>query len=75
MNIVDSMNVVAGSLEQLSELELEQVGGGFNDWEVGGIAIIGLATATTATAAFGFPIGLAMLGLGIYRSWRRPNHL
>ena len=75
MNVIDSMEVTPAPFEQLSELELEQVGGGFNDWEVGGIAIIGLATATTATAAFGFPIGLAMLGLGIYRSWRRPNHL
>ncbi len=66
----------AGGCRELTEAEMEQVAGGSNEWVAGGATIVGLAAASTAAVAgFGIPIGLAMIGLGVFKAWRRPTLL
>ena len=63
-----TQDIGEAGLRELSSEELEQVSGGMNDWVAGGATIIGLAASSTAAVAgFGIPIGLAMIGLGVYK--------
>lgn len=55
-------------MRKLGMQEVEEVSGGFNDWQSGGMAILGMSSFSPVTMAFGYPIGAAMLTLGtIYR--------
>lgn len=55
-------------MRELNSQEVEEVSGGFNDWQAGGMAILGMSSFSPVTMAFGYPIGASMLALGtIYR--------
>lgn len=53
-------------MRELTQMEVAEVSGGLNDWQSGGLAIMGMSLYSPFTAAFGIPIGGAMFGLG---SW------
>ena len=52
-------------MRELTESEVEQVSGGLS-WTEGGLAVLGLATTTPLTMAFGYPIAGAMILIGVY---------
>lgn len=55
-------------MRELNANEVNSVSGGFNDWQAGGMTILGMSSFSPVTMAFGYPIGGAMLALGtIYR--------
>lgn len=55
-------------MHELNKQEVEEVSGGFNDWQAGGMTILGMSSFSPVTMAFGYPIGASMLALGtIYR--------
>lgn len=55
-------------MRELNMNEVEQVSGGLNDWQTGGISILAMSSYSPVTMAFGYPIGGTMLALGtIYR--------
>ncbi|WP_250656427.1 hypothetical protein [Alkalimarinus coralli] len=57
-------------MKELSMQEVENVSGGdFNDWQNGGLAVMGLSLYSPVTAAFGLPIGGAMFALGSFYSY------
>ncbi len=58
-------------IRELSKEETEMVSGGMDDFLVAGATIVGIAATTTTTAAFGFPIGIALIGMSVYRSWKK----
>jgi hypothetical protein len=58
-------------LSELSEYEVETVSGGLNDWVAGGATIIGIGAVSATTLAFAVPIGVAMIGLGAYGTWKK----
>ena len=53
-------------MRELTQNEIDDVAGGFNDWQQGGIAIMGLGLLTLTTAGFGLAVGGSMLLLGTY---------
>ncbi|NWO04356.1 MAG: hypothetical protein HLX50_01200 [Alteromonadaceae bacterium] len=55
-------------MRELNVQEINRVSGGFNDWQAGGMTILGMSSFSPVTMAFGYPVGGAMLALGtIYR--------
>lgn len=48
----------------LTQGEIEDVTGGLNDFQEGGLAIMGMSIYSPVTFAFGFPIGGAMFAVG-----------
>lgn len=56
-------------MQELSLNEIEDVNGGYNDWQNGGLAVMGLSLYSPVTAAFGLPVGGAMFALGSFYSY------
>lgn len=52
-------------MRELTNEELNEVSGGLG-WTDGGVAVMAISLGTPATAAFGVPIGLAMMVVGYY---------
>lgn len=48
-------------MRELNSLELQQVSGGALSMKEGAALIIGISSFSPVTAAFGYPIGFAML--------------
>ncbi len=63
------METTHKDIRELSAEECEAVSGGaLNEWQNGGIAVLGLGLAGgPVTTAFAIPISFAMFGLGTYK--------
>jgi len=60
-------------MRELTDEEINYVSGGFNDWQSGGIAIMGLGlSGGPVTAGFGFAIGGAMFSIGYFSHIEEP---
>lgn len=59
-------------IRELSLAETEMVAGGLDVYEAGGM-IAGLALYSASTAGFGLPIAISLIGMGLYKSWKKTN--